>query len=105
MHRRGTQVFVSGTTAHGHHLDGDAHSQAKAALATVSEALVLAGVELCRVVRTVICLVDMADAPLVARAHWRSFGQVRPASTLVQVAALTLATARVEVGVTAVAAD
>ena len=52
--------------------------------------------------RTVDYVVDMADVPLVARAHAEHFGQVCPASTLVQVAALTPAAARVEVEATAV---
>ncbi len=55
--------------------------------------------------RTVVYVVDMADAPLVAQAHLEAFGRVRPASTFVQVAALTPTTARVEVEATAVIAD
>ena len=53
-------------------------------------------------VRTVVYVVDMADLEAVARAHCEAFGTVRPASTLVQVAALTPATARVEIEVTAI---
>ena len=30
----GNQVFVAGTTARGHHLDGDAYTQMMAAIAT-----------------------------------------------------------------------
>lgn len=71
----------------------------------MADALTQAGVELRHVVRTVVYVVDMADAPLVARAHAESFGQIRPASTLVQVAALTPATARVEIEATAVIMD
>lgn len=98
-------MFVSGTTARPPHLDGDAYDQARAALALVADALARAGAEPRHVVRTVAYVVDMADAPLVARAHAESFGRVRPASTLVQVAALTPATARVEVEATAVVGD
>ena len=39
------------------------------------------------------------------RAHGEAFGESRPASTLVQVAALTPDTARVEIEVTAVIHD
>jgi enamine deaminase RidA (YjgF/YER057c/UK114 family) len=53
-------------------------------------------------VRTVIYVIDMADVPHIARAHQEAFGAVRPASTLVQVAALTPAAARIEIEVTAV---
>jgi enamine deaminase RidA (YjgF/YER057c/UK114 family) len=101
----GDQVFVSGTTARPPHLDGDAHAQARAALDLVADGLAQAGAEMRHVVRTVVYVVDMADALLVAQAHLEVFGQVRPASTLVQVAALTPAAARVEVEATAVIAD
>ena len=103
--RVGNQVFVSGTTARPPHFDGDAYTQAKAILSIVEEALLQAGASLQHVVRTVIYVVDMTDAALVARAHAETFGQIRPASTLVQVAALTPNAARVEVEVTAIIDD
>jgi len=101
--RVGNQVFVSGTTARGHHLDGDAYTQMMAAIATV--ALGEAGAELRHVVRTVVYVLDMADVHQIARAHQETFGASRPASTLVQVAALTPASARAEIEVTAVIHD
>ncbi|TWD80862.1 enamine deaminase RidA (YjgF/YER057c/UK114 family) [Kribbella amoyensis] len=103
--RVGDQIFVSGTTARAPHLDGDAYEQAQAALATVADALAQAGASLEHVVRTVVYVRDMADADLVARAHSESFGDVRPASTIVQVSALTPATAKVEIEVTAILSD
>jgi enamine deaminase RidA (YjgF/YER057c/UK114 family) len=103
--RVGDQVFVSGTTARPPHLDGDAYEQMTGAVATVVAALGEAGAELRHVVRTVIYIVDMADVPHIARAHREAFGAVRPASTLVQVAALTPASARIEIEVTAVVHD
>jgi len=103
--RVGDQVFVSGTTARAHHLEGDAYKQMMAAIATVAAALGEAGAELRHVVRTVVYILDMADAHHVARAHEETFGQSRPASTLVQVAALTPASARVEIEVTAIIHD
>ena len=103
--RVGEQVFVSGTTARGEALDGDAYVQAQAVLEIVTDALAQAGAASRHVVRTVVYVVDMADAPLVARAHAECFGTMRPASTLVQVAGLTPATARVELEVTAVVND
>ncbi len=103
--RAGDQVFVSGTTARLPELDDDAYVQMRAALRIVEEALARAGAEVRHVVRTVVYVLDLADAPLVARAHQEVFGAVRPASTLVQVSALTPAGARVEVEVTAVVAD
>jgi enamine deaminase RidA (YjgF/YER057c/UK114 family) len=95
-------VFVSGTTARAPHLAGDAYVQAKAALATIGEALAEAGASLADVVRTVAYVIDMADMPQVARAHAEAFGSVKPASTLVQVSGLSPASARVEFEVTAV---
>jgi enamine deaminase RidA (YjgF/YER057c/UK114 family) len=100
--RVGDHVFVSGTTARAPHLDGDAYAQLRAAIATVAAALGEAGAELRHVVRTVVYLVDMADADRVADAHRETFGASRPASTLVQVAALSPASARVEIEVTAI---
>ncbi len=103
--RVGNQVFVSGTTARGHHLDGDAYTQMMAAIATVALALGEPGAELRHVVRTVVYVLDMADVHQIARAHEETFGASRPASTLVQVAALTPASARAEIEVTAVIHD
>jgi enamine deaminase RidA (YjgF/YER057c/UK114 family) len=103
--RVGDQVFVSGTTARPPHLDGDAYEQMTGAIETVVAALGEAGAELRHVVRTVVYVTDMADVPHIARAHQEAFGAFRPASTLVQVAALTPAAARIEIEVTAVVHD
>ena len=103
--RVGNQVFVSGTTARPPHLDGDAYEQMTGAIETVVAALRETGADLRHVVRTVIYIVDMADVAAVARAHREAFGAIRPASTLVQVAALTPASAWIEIEVTAVVHD
>jgi enamine deaminase RidA (YjgF/YER057c/UK114 family) len=103
--RVGDQIFVSGTTARALHLDGDVFEQMTSAIATVAAALGEAGAELRHVVRTVVYVLDMADVDEVARAHRRAFGDQRPASTLVQIAALTPASARVEIDVTAIVHD
>ncbi len=100
--RVGGTVFVSGTTARPPHLDGDAFAQMQAAIAIVRAALSEAGVELRHVVRTVTYCTDLADAPLIARAHAVAFAAIRPASTLVQVAALVDPRMRIEIEVTAV---
>jgi len=103
--RVGDMVLVSGTTARPPHLGGDAYQQMTNAIATVAAALDQAGAELRHVVRTVVYVRDMADINHVARAHLEAFGKSRPASTLVQVAALTPETALVEIEVTAVVHD
>ena len=103
--RAGDQVFVSGTTARPPQLGGDAYVQAKAALATIADALAQTGAGMHHVVRTVVYVVDMADAQHIARAHSEAFDRIRPASTLVQVGALTPASARVEIEATAIISD
>jgi enamine deaminase RidA (YjgF/YER057c/UK114 family) len=103
--RVGDQVFVSGTTARPPELDGDAYTQMTGAIAIVAAGLHEVGAALRHVVRTVVYVIDMADADLVARAHAETFGGSRPASTLVQVAALSPAAARVEIEVTAIVHD
>jgi len=103
--RAGHQVFVSGTTARGSALEGDAYVQAKAILSLIEAALAEAGAEMRDVVRSVVYVTDLADQAQVARAHREAFGRVRPASTLVQVAALTPSAARVEMEVTAIVTE
>jgi enamine deaminase RidA (YjgF/YER057c/UK114 family) len=103
--RVGDLVFVSGTTARSPFLDGDAYLQMTGAIKIIAAALHEAGAEMRHVVRTVVYVVNMADADHVARAHREAFGEQRPASTLVQVAALTPAKALIEVEVTAVVHD
>ncbi len=98
-------MFVAGTTARGSDLDGDAYVQTEGALSIIRQALSEIGADLRDVVRTVVYLTDMADEPFVARAHGNTFGKIRPASTLVQVAGLTPPAARVEIEVTAVTSE
>jgi enamine deaminase RidA (YjgF/YER057c/UK114 family) len=49
------------------------------------------------VLRTVVYLREITDADLVARAHRESFGDVRPASTLVQVTSMLRPWQKVEI--------
>ena len=101
--RVGEHVHVSGTAARPPDLEGaDAHRQARAALAIIDAALREVGSSCAAVVRTVTYVTDMADAPLVARAHREVFGEVRPAATLVEVRRLLDPGMRVEIEVYAV---
>jgi enamine deaminase RidA (YjgF/YER057c/UK114 family) len=100
--RVGDHVFVSGTTARGPDLERDAYHQARCGLAIIADALAQAGSGLHQVVRTVVYITDRTDIDAVARAHGEVFATVRPASTLVMVAGLTPAHARVEIEATAV---
>jgi enamine deaminase RidA (YjgF/YER057c/UK114 family) len=84
----GDACWVAGTTdPSGEHL-GDPAGQARATLAIIERALDEAGFSLADVVRTRMYVTDAAHADAVARVHGEVFGEVRPASTLVVVAAL-----------------
>ena len=54
------------------------------------------------VVRTVTYVTDMADAELVAAAHLEAFAGIRPAATIVEVAALDDPDRTVEIEVYAI---
>lgn len=88
----GETCLVSGTTdagPDGRSLHpGDAGAQARASWAIVAAALAEAGLSLADVVRTRMYVVSIDDAPAVAAVHGELFGEIRPASTLVQVAGL-----------------
>jgi enamine deaminase RidA (YjgF/YER057c/UK114 family) len=97
----GDSCYVSGTTDAGPDGEslhpGDAAAQARAAFAIVEGALGEAGFSLDDVVRTRMYVVDPADADAVAAVHGEIFRHVRPAATLVVVAALIRPSLLVEV--------
>ena len=95
--RVGAQVHVAGTAARGEALTGDAYVQTQNILGTIRTALEQAGARVEDVVRTVMYVTDIGDAELVGRAHREVFGDVRPASTMVQVSALIRPEMRVEI--------
>lgn len=95
--RVGAQVHVAGTAARGEALAGDAYVQTQDILGTIGRALAEAGAKIGDVVRTVIYVTDIGDAALVGKAHHETFGDVRPASTMVQVSALVSPQMRVEI--------
>ena len=101
----GDTCHVSGTTdagPDGHALHpGDASGQARAALEIIERALLEAGFARADVVRTRMYLTDPADAAAIGEVHGEWFRDVRPASTLVVVAALIDPTLRVEIEVDA----
>jgi aryl-alcohol dehydrogenase-like predicted oxidoreductase/enamine deaminase RidA (YjgF/YER057c/UK114 family) len=90
--REGDRILVSGTTAtHGRDrcvAPGDAGAQTTYILDKVAASLRALGGGLEDVVRTRIFVRDAADWEAVSRAHGRCFGAIRPANTLVAVAAL-----------------
>jgi len=84
----GDSCWVAGTTDPSFDHPGDAAAQARAALGIIERALAEAGFALADVVRTRMFVVDPADAAAVATVHGEVFGAIRPAATLVVVAAL-----------------
>lgn len=97
----GDTCHVSGTTDAGpdgrSQHPGDAGAQARAAWAIIERALGKAGFGFDDVVRTRMYVVRIADAPAVAEVHGELFRDIRPASTLVQVAGLVDPSLLVEV--------
>jgi len=96
----GDFVFVSGCTSVADGVfvhDGDAEAQTTQAIANVAQALEALGVGLADVVRTRMFVTDIARWRDYAQAHGAAFGEIRPASTMVEVAALIDARMLVEV--------
>jgi enamine deaminase RidA (YjgF/YER057c/UK114 family) len=66
----------------------DLYGQTKRCLEIIGRALEAAGAGMANVVRTRVYLTDLRDWQEAARAHGQVFGQIRPASTFVQIAGL-----------------
>ena len=89
--RVGPFVHVSGCTAmtpQGLIGKGDAYAQTVQVLKTIGAALEKAGAKLEHVVRTRMYLTDISQWQEVGRAHGEVFGQILPATTMVEVSKL-----------------
>ena len=97
--RVGDRVMVSGTGPiwPDGTVDPDPAVQATRCLTIILEALAAAGAVAADVVRTRMFLVDAADWEAVGQAHGAVFGDIRPAATMVVVAALLDDRWRVEI--------
>jgi enamine deaminase RidA (YjgF/YER057c/UK114 family) len=90
--RVGPFVHVSGTTASGSDGNlvgiGDVHAQTVQVLKNIEAALRQAGAGLEHVVRTRIYLTDISQWEAAGKAHGEFFGEIRPATALVEVSRL-----------------
>jgi enamine deaminase RidA (YjgF/YER057c/UK114 family) len=87
--RIGNVIHISGTAPmddQGNSVhQGDAYNQTKRCLEIIAKAIEKAGGGLDQVVRTRIYLTDISKAQDAGRAHGEIFGDIRPASLLMQV--------------------
>jgi enamine deaminase RidA (YjgF/YER057c/UK114 family) len=107
--RVGSHVAVTGTAAVGENGEvvgvGDANVQTRRCLEIIGKALKDAGASLSDVVRTRIYVTDISQWEAVGRAHGEVFGEVYPATTMVEVSALIDPDMLVEIEADAIVTD
>ena len=102
----GNQVFIAGTTA----IDGDGnlvgqgdpYQQTVQIIKNIEKALLMAGGSLENVVANRIYVTNISNWEKVGRAHSEFFGNIRPATTMVEVSGLVDPKMLVEIDSTAV---
>ena len=102
--RFGNLLFVTGctgVTADGQLVADDVVEQTRQVFRNLHAILAAAGASLGDVLKDTIYLTDVSDAPLIDPVRREVFGQTRPASALVQVSALAVPGAKVEIDLVA----
>ena len=99
--RVGSHVYVSGTGPVGADHES-VEQQTRRVFQIIEQSLAQAGAGLADVVRTRIYLTQAADWEIVGKVHGELFGTIRPAATMVVVAALLNPSWRIEIEADAV---
>lgn len=99
-------VFVTGTIAADESgtiiSPGNVYEQTVYAIRKIERALQEAGAELTDVVRTRLLVTDVSKWEEIAKAHMEFFGNIKPATTMVEVSRLMVDDALIEIEVDAV---
>lgn len=107
--RIGRMIAVSGTTGSGPDGAlvgvGDLAAQTRQALQNIESALQQAGATFADVIRTRMYLTDISQWEAAARVHGEAFGEIRPATAMVEVSKLISPDMLIEIEADAIVAE